>query len=101
MYSYKTFDSYLHCAEGGPSSGSESRLWDMFVKELSLTADQEEKLSQQYKASESSAFRGERRKLAVSVSYLDKLRSSMAGRTAAVKINAEMLQKILTPEQVR
>ena len=93
-------DFFSIAGSGSPASNHESALWGVFVKELNLSADQEEKLSMQYKAQESSSFRSERRKLSITVTYLEKLRQAMEKRANAVQQHAESLFQILTPDQV-
>ncbi|CAH0475600.1 unnamed protein product [Peronospora belbahrii] len=74
-------------------------LWLTLTSDLALTYEQEEKLKSLYKSDNSKSSKSERRRLAMAVTYLSKLKKSLEQRSEAVQRQTEMLHSILTPEQ--
>ncbi len=87
-------------ASTSEQAAQKKSLWTMLINELSLSAEQEQKIRIQYKQQENTSNKAERRKLSVAMLYLNKLQESMNVRARAIQSHAEALQHILTPEQV-
>ncbi|KAG7400762.1 hypothetical protein PHYBOEH_004568 [Phytophthora boehmeriae] len=73
-------------------------LWSTLTNDLALTYEQDEKLKSLYKTGDSKS-KSERRRVALAVTYLSKLKKSLEQRSEAVQRHTEMLHSILTPEQ--
>ncbi|POM75410.1 Hypothetical protein PHPALM_7493 [Phytophthora palmivora] len=74
-------------------------LWSTLTSDLALTYEQDEKLKSLYKSGDSKSNKSERRRVAMAVTYLRKLKKSLEQRSEAVQRQTEMLHSILTPEQ--
>ncbi|RLN44572.1 hypothetical protein BBJ28_00018090 [Nothophytophthora sp. Chile5] len=74
-------------------------LWSTLTGDLALTYEQDEKLKSLYKSGDSKSSKSERRRVALAVTYLSKLKKSLEQRSEAVQRHTEMLHSILTPEQ--
>ncbi|KAL4154844.1 hypothetical protein PRNP1_006958 [Phytophthora ramorum] len=74
-------------------------LWSTLTSDLALTYEQDEKLKALYKTGEVKSSKLERRRVALAVTYLSKLKKSLEQRSEAVQRQTEMLHSILTPEQ--
>ncbi|KAG1711548.1 hypothetical protein DVH05_008797 [Phytophthora capsici] len=74
-------------------------LWSTLTSDLALTYEQDEKLKSLYKSGDSRSSKSERRRVAMAVTYLSKLKKSLEQRSEAVQRQTEMLHSILTPEQ--
>ncbi|KAF4323556.1 hypothetical protein BBO99_00003124 [Phytophthora kernoviae] len=73
-------------------------LWSTLTNDLALTYEQDEKLKSLYKTGDSKS-KSERRRVALAVTYLSKLKKSLEQRSEAVQRHTELLHSILTPEQ--
>ncbi|KAL3674739.1 hypothetical protein V7S43_000671 [Phytophthora oleae] len=74
-------------------------LWSTLTSDLALTYEQDEKLKSLYKSGDSRSSKSERRRVAMAVTYLSKLKKSLEQRSEAVQRQTEMLHSILSPEQ--
>jgi hypothetical protein len=74
-------------------------LWPTLIGDLALTYEQDEKLKSLYKSGDSKTSKSERRRIALAVTYLSKLKNSLEQRSEAVQRHTEMIHSILTPEQ--
>ncbi|RLN75967.1 hypothetical protein BBJ28_00009594 [Nothophytophthora sp. Chile5] len=74
-------------------------LWSTLTGDLALTYEQDEKLKSLYKSGDSKSSKSERRRVALAVTYLSKLKKSLEQRSETVQRHTEMLHSILTPEQ--
>ncbi|KAE8902358.1 hypothetical protein PF005_g1073 [Phytophthora fragariae] len=74
-------------------------LWSTLTNDLALTYEQDEKLKSLYKSGDSKSSKLERRRVAMAVTYLSKLKKSLEQRSEAVQRQTEMLHSILTPQQ--
>ncbi|KAG6580410.1 TGACG-sequence-specific DNA-binding protein TGA-1B [Phytophthora cinnamomi] len=74
-------------------------LWSTLTSDLALTYEQDEKLKSLYKSGDSKSNKSERRRVAMAVTYLSKLKKSLEQRSEAVQRQTEMLHSILTPQQ--
>uniref|UniRef100_A0AAV1UN59 BZIP domain-containing protein n=1 Tax=Peronospora matthiolae TaxID=2874970 RepID=A0AAV1UN59_9STRA len=83
----------------GPVMVKKDTLWSTLTSDLALTYEQDEKLRSLYKSGDSKSSKSERRRVAMAVTYLCKLKHSLEKRSEAVQKQTEMLHSILTPEQ--
>ncbi|CAI5744260.1 unnamed protein product [Peronospora destructor] len=82
-----------------PVTVKKDTLWSTLTNDLALTYEQDEKLKSLYKSDDSKSSKSERRRVAMAVTYLSKLKKSLEQRSEAVQRQTEMLHSILTPEQ--
>ncbi|ETL81045.1 hypothetical protein F441_19228 [Phytophthora nicotianae CJ01A1] len=82
-----------------PNVVKKDTLWSTLTSDLALTYEQDEKLKSLYKSGDSKSSKSERRRVAMAVTYLSKLKRSLEQRSEAVQRQTEMLHSILTPEQ--
>ncbi|KAG2785399.1 hypothetical protein PC129_g667 [Phytophthora cactorum] len=82
-----------------PNVVKKDTLWSTLTNDLALTYEQDEKLKSLYKSGDSKSSKSERRRVAMAVTYLSKLKKSLEQRSEAVQRQTEMLHSILTPEQ--
>ncbi|KAF4129599.1 bZIP transcription factor, partial [Phytophthora infestans] len=82
-----------------PNVVKKDTLWSTLTNDLALTYEQDEKLKSLYKSGDSKSSKSERRRVAMAVTYLSKLKRSLEQRSEAVQRQTEMLHSILTPEQ--
>ncbi|CAI5743557.1 unnamed protein product [Hyaloperonospora brassicae] len=82
-----------------PVTVKKDTLWSTLTSDLALTYEQDEKLRSLYKSGDSKSSKSERRRVAMAVTYLCKLKKSLEQRSEAVQRQTEMLHSILTPEQ--
>ncbi|CAH0484796.1 unnamed protein product [Peronospora farinosa] len=82
-----------------PVTVKKDTLWSTLTNDLALTYEQDEKLKSLYKSDDSKNGKSERRRVAMAVTYLSKLKKSLEQRSEAVQRQTEMLHSILTPEQ--
>ncbi|TMW55889.1 hypothetical protein Poli38472_008537 [Pythium oligandrum] len=82
-----------------PTVVKKDNLWQTLISELALTYEQDEKLKSLYKSGDSKASKLERRRVALAVAYLSKLKHSLEERAKEVQTQTDTIHSILTPEQ--
>ncbi|CEG38341.1 hypothetical protein L916_18723 [Plasmopara halstedii] len=82
-----------------PNVVKKDTLWSTLTNDLALTYEQDEKLKSLYKLGDTKSSKSERRRIAMAVTYLSKLKKSLEQRAEAVQQQTEKLHSILTPEQ--
>ncbi|KAJ0401350.1 hypothetical protein ATCC90586_001767 [Pythium insidiosum] len=82
-----------------PSVVKKDTLWQTLIGDLALTYEQDEKLKSLYKSGDSKSSKSERRRVALAVTYLSKLKASLEKRAREVQTQTDMIHSILTPEQ--
>lgn len=82
-----------------PNVVKKDTLWSTLTNDLALTYEQDEKLKSLYKSGDTKSSKSERRRVAMAVTYLSKLKKSLEQRAEAVQRQTERLHSILTPEQ--
>lgn len=82
-----------------PSVVKKDTLWQTLISDLALTYEQDEKLKSLYKSGDSKSSKSERRRVALAVTYLSKLKNSLEARAKEVQEQTDIVHSILTPEQ--
>ncbi|GLD93357.1 hypothetical protein PINS_up001949 [Pythium insidiosum] len=82
-----------------PSVVKKDTLWQTLIGDLALTYEQDEKLKSLYKSGDSKSSKSERRRVALAVTYLSKLKASLEKRAREVQTQTDVIHSILTPEQ--
>lgn len=90
-------DFFTHVEGGDHKNGSRENVWSLLVAELGLSFDQEERLRSLYLANNNR--RSERRRIAIAMSYLNKLRDYLDQQAIALDGNYHKMLQILSPKQ--
>jgi len=84
---------------GATLNRENGNLWLHLCQELNLSPEQEEKMKMNFKNCDTATAKNERQRLSTCLTFLAKLRTTMATRTTTIETHSRTILDILTPEQ--